>query len=104
MPSLAKENAVDAQTKTALIPVLIKKQLMWWILNILIFLGNKNSRSLLNFGTNRYISPLESHLLLPFMKKCLLLASIALFLMPFGLRAQNSFDLETDTVCVGQLI
>ncbi len=38
------------------------------------------------------------------MKKCLLLASLALFLLPVGLRAQNGFDLETDTACVGQLI
>ncbi len=38
------------------------------------------------------------------MKKCLLLAALALFVLPFGLRAQNSFDLETDTACVGQLI
>lgn len=38
------------------------------------------------------------------MKKCLLLASLVLSFLPFGLRAQNSFDLETDTVCVGQPI
>jgi gliding motility-associated-like protein len=38
------------------------------------------------------------------MKKCLLLATLALFFIPSGLRAQNSFDLETDTACVGQLI
>lgn len=38
------------------------------------------------------------------MKKCLLLASLVLFLLPFGVRAQNSFDLPTDTACVGQKI
>ncbi len=58
----------------------------------------------MNFEANGYISPLESHLLLPFMKKCLLLASMVLLMTPFGLRAQNTFDLETDTACVGQTI
>lgn len=56
----------------------------------------------MNFEANGYISPLERHLLLPFMKKCLFLATLVLLLMPLGLYAQNSFDLETDTVCVGQ--
>ena len=37
------------------------------------------------------------------MRKCLLLALLLLSFVPFGLRAQVSlFDLETDTVCVGQ--
>lgn len=38
------------------------------------------------------------------MKKRLLLALAALFLLPLGLRAQSYFDLETDTACVGQPI
>jgi gliding motility-associated-like protein len=38
------------------------------------------------------------------MKKCLFLASLVLFFLPLGLRAQNNFDLESDTVCVGQPI
>jgi gliding motility-associated-like protein len=65
---------------------------------------NKNSCSLLNFVANGYISPLESHLLLSFMKKCLFLASLVLFILPSGLRAQNTFEFSTDTACVGQKI
>lgn len=37
------------------------------------------------------------------MRKCLLLVTLLLSVAPFGLRAQsNLFDLETDTLCVGQ--
>jgi gliding motility-associated-like protein len=38
------------------------------------------------------------------MKKCVFLASLVLFLLPFELHAQNTFELESDTVCVGQTI
>src|SRR5687767_7174471 len=69
------------------------------------FLKNKNSRSALIFWTIGYISPLERYPTLPFMRKCLPLALLLLAVTTIGARAQsNLFELETDTVCVGQSV
>jgi gliding motility-associated-like protein len=47
---------------------------------------------------------LESNLLLPFMRKCLLLAALLISFSSIGVQAQRLFDFESDTVCVGQQV